>query len=165
MDDSGSVNKTPLAFPVSRVRKIMKADFDVGLCQNDAVLAMAAAAEVFIDNFISTCSRPSDAERRKTITYRDVAQTVVEDVCLHFLLELIPRTTTIMDAMKAHSLAEKSVGDSDGVKDDEASGAGLARSLCAVLEEVDDVMDVELREGDDDALETTATLARFGETV
>lgn len=158
MEDASSVNKTPLAFPVSRVRKIMKADFDVGLCQNDAVLAMAAAAEVFIDHFISTCSRPSDAERRKTITYRDVAQTVVEDVRLHFLLELIPRTTTIMEALKAHS--QKQVV--DGAVEKTAKEVG---SLCAVLEEVDDVMAEQLREGDDDALETTATLAEFSETI
>lgn len=98
-----------LLFPVSRVRRIMKADPDVGGIQADAVLAVSAAAEIFADTLTRRAARPCDADRRRTITYRDVASTVADDARFAFLAELIPRALPPAEAaeVRARVLAER----------------------------------------------------------
>jgi len=89
------ISKSQLSFPISRVKKIIRMDTDIGQCQTDAVLLVTALSEVFVDYLTRQASRLSDSERRKTITYRDVACTVSEDARLAFLREIIPKTVTL----------------------------------------------------------------------
>ena len=98
-DESIKVSKNQLCFPISRVKKIIRADTDITQCQGDAVLMMTALAEVFVDHLTRQSSRVSDAERRKTITYRDVALTVGEDPRLSFLEEVIPKTVSLSEGI------------------------------------------------------------------
>lgn len=43
-DEQQSWEATSLAFPLARIKKIIKADKDVGMVQNEALLATCAAA-------------------------------------------------------------------------------------------------------------------------
>ncbi len=88
----------PLLFPVSRVRRIVKADPDVGAVQNDAVFGICAAAELFVDHVTRAASRQCKADRRRTIAYRDVSVVVAEEARLAFLADLVPRAMAPAEA-------------------------------------------------------------------
>lgn len=124
---TSKISRNQLSFPISRVKKIIRADTDITQCHGDAVLIVTALAEVFLDHLSRQTSRLSDLERRKTITYRDVAMTVAEDSRLAFLEEIIPKTISLSEGIARRHQLETSdlfpidAGDSvhDSTEDEE----------------------------------------------
>lgn len=73
-DGQETFEAVSLSFPLARVRKIMKADGDVGMIQNDALLATCAAAEVFVEFLAEQAAQISEREKRKTVVYKDIGK-------------------------------------------------------------------------------------------
>ena len=61
-------------FPAARIKAIMKADDEVSMISSDAVLAMSAATELFLQEFASSAWKFTSADSRKTVLYKDVGK-------------------------------------------------------------------------------------------
>lgn len=72
--------------PLSRVRKIIKADPDVNLLSSDAVFVVTKAAELFLGKFTWMAYESASQENRKTILTRDLEK-VSKNVDEFFFLE------------------------------------------------------------------------------
>ena len=66
-------------FPAAKIKAIMKADHDVAMISADAVLAMAAASELFLQELAQASWSFTSSESRKTIVYKDVGKVWVYD--------------------------------------------------------------------------------------
>jgi nuclear transcription factor Y gamma len=65
------------AFPLARIKKIIKADEDAANVSAESVKLIAIATEKFLALFAKACHQETLANRRKTVTKQDL-QTIVE---------------------------------------------------------------------------------------
>lgn len=72
-------------FPVAKIKTIMKADDEVANISSDAVLVMAAATELFLQELADASWKNTAKEARKTILYKDVSKAVDGSVEFEFL--------------------------------------------------------------------------------
>lgn len=65
-------------------------------------------------------SKTTTAEKRKTVTYKDIASTVSNDSRLHFLMELIPKPVPVAEAIEYQRRHRAEMGEAaDMVLDEE----------------------------------------------
>ncbi len=62
-----------LHLPIARVKRIMKEDHDVDKVANDAVVAVASAAQAFLAQFSQRASQRMHQDKRKTLNYKDLS--------------------------------------------------------------------------------------------
>ncbi|PJF19367.1 hypothetical protein PSACC_00864 [Paramicrosporidium saccamoebae] len=91
-----------LSFPQARVKKIMKADKDLG-------------TEVFLEFLTGQAAKLTATEKRKTVTYKDIASTVSSDPRLHFLTEIIPKPVPLAEAIEAQRRHHAEMGQIAGL--------------------------------------------------
>ncbi|ODN95287.1 hypothetical protein L198_04678 [Cryptococcus wingfieldii CBS 7118] len=72
-------------FPISKVKKIVKADRDVDIMSSEAVFMCAIAAEYFIKHFMEEGYTKARLEKRKIINYKDMANVVARNEEFDFL--------------------------------------------------------------------------------
>ena len=60
------------AVPMARVKRLCKEDPDVDKLASDAVLAISAATEVFLEYFIQHAWQYTRRDKRRTVQYRDL---------------------------------------------------------------------------------------------
>ncbi|ETS82656.1 hypothetical protein PFICI_04532 [Pestalotiopsis fici W106-1] len=85
--------------PLSRVKKIIAQDQDVGICSNNAAFAITVATELFIQHLATKALDQAKAERkpRRNIQYKDIASAVHGHDNLEFLEDLVPKTVKFKD--------------------------------------------------------------------
>lgn len=66
------LTKVSTSLPLSRIKKIMKSDKEVGLCSNDAVFLTAEATKLFIESFAEHAYSETQRAKLKTVMYKDV---------------------------------------------------------------------------------------------
>ncbi|KAJ1972355.1 hypothetical protein H4R35_004722 [Dimargaris xerosporica] len=97
------------AFPLSRVRRVIKEDRDISMCQSDAVVAIALAAQLFVEELAKQGQQAAQASKRKTIAYKDLAKAVSETDRLEFLSDLIPPMLPYKKALEKRKRDEKTM--------------------------------------------------------
>ncbi|KAK3847641.1 MAG: histone-fold-containing protein [Linnemannia gamsii] len=113
--------------PVARVKRIIKEDKDVQMVSNDAVFLISLATELFLESFTTKAFNLAKIEKRKTVSYKDLATAVTQHDSLEFLQDVIPKTMTLTAAIEKQRAAqekEEMGDDNDGAEDEEANGDG-----------------------------------------
>ncbi|CAJ0549131.1 hypothetical protein HG530_010385 [Fusarium avenaceum] len=80
--------------PLSRVKKIIAQDPEIGLCSNNAAFVITLAAEMFVQHLAEeshTCAK-LDRKPRRNIQYKDVASAISHHDNLEFLEDVVPKT-------------------------------------------------------------------------
>ncbi|KAL2754370.1 hypothetical protein ACRALDRAFT_2043370 [Sodiomyces alcalophilus JCM 7366] len=82
------------ALPLSRVKKIIGQDPDIGLCSNNAAFIITVATEMFIQHLAGEAQNMAKLDRkpRKNVQYKDLASAVAHNDNLEFLEDVIPKT-------------------------------------------------------------------------
>ncbi|KAF9905127.1 hypothetical protein EC991_002013 [Linnemannia zychae] len=112
--------------PVARVKRIIKEDKDVQMVSNDAVFLISLATELFLESFATKAFNLAKIEKRKTVSYKDLATAVTQHDSLEFLQDVVPKTMTLTAAIEKQRAAqeEAEMGDDDGAEDAEVNGDG-----------------------------------------
>ena len=76
--------------PLARVKRIMKADGDVKLISQEAVILVTKATELMIEHLAKEAHKNSNGSQRKTIQYQDLASAVDALEEFDFLQDIIP---------------------------------------------------------------------------
>ncbi|KAG0297127.1 hypothetical protein BGZ96_007678 [Linnemannia gamsii] len=123
---SGTAHGTT-QLPVARVKRIIKEDKDVQMVSNDAVFLISLATELFLESFTTKAFNLAKIEKRKTVSYKDLATAVTQHDSLEFLQDVIPKTMTLTAAMEKQRAAkekeEMGGDDEDADQDGEANGS------------------------------------------
>ncbi|KAI1457468.1 histone-fold-containing protein [Annulohypoxylon moriforme] len=80
--------------PLSRVKKIVAQDQDIGICSNNAAFVITLATEMFIQYLAGEGFNMARTERkpRRNIQYKDLASAVAAKENLEFLEDVVPKT-------------------------------------------------------------------------
>ncbi|KAJ1986268.1 hypothetical protein H4R33_003466 [Dimargaris cristalligena] len=97
---SSAATSTNVTFPISRVRRIIKEDPDITICQADAVHAIAVAAQIFAQELAKSGQQMAQEGKRKTLAYKDLAKAVSETERMEFLSDLIPPMVPLKKALE-----------------------------------------------------------------
>ena len=81
----GSGSSHGSILPLTRIKKIMKADPELNKCTPDSVLATAIKPKLFLEWLAVTATEIAKADNRKTIKYEDLAHIVAKDERASFL--------------------------------------------------------------------------------
>ena len=104
--------------PLARVRKIMKYDDEVTNVREEAVVAVARAAELFLEYLVEETYREASRQARhavKRLTYADLSRTVREIEALHFLADIVPERRRVRDILSFVQAPAK-VREEDGME-------------------------------------------------
>ncbi|KAK4291709.1 hypothetical protein Pmani_035477 [Petrolisthes manimaculis] len=74
-----------LRLPISRVKKIMKADPDLNLTSQDAVYVLTKATELFVESLVQEAYQFTCQARKKTMSRRDIDNCIEAIEALAFL--------------------------------------------------------------------------------
>ncbi|KAK7432630.1 hypothetical protein QQZ08_000838 [Neonectria magnoliae] len=105
--------------PLSRVKKIISQDPEIGICSNNAAFVITLAAEMFVQHLADESHTQAKLERkpRRNIQYKDVANAVSHQDNLEFLEDIVPKTVpykkikAAASATQARLRGEKSADD------------------------------------------------------
>ncbi|KAF4469080.1 hypothetical protein FALBO_4028 [Fusarium albosuccineum] len=80
--------------PLSRVKKIIAQDSDIGICSNNAAFVITLAAEMFVQHLAEESHTQAKLDRkpRRNIQYKDVANAISHQDNLEFLEDVVPKT-------------------------------------------------------------------------
>ncbi|KAF3061374.1 putative transcription factor C16C4.22 [Daldinia childiae] len=79
--------------PLSRVKKIVAQDQDIGICSNNAAFVITLATEMFIQYLAGeSFTMAKLGKPRRNIQYKDLAAAVSHQDNLEFLEDVIPKT-------------------------------------------------------------------------
>ncbi|KAF9142568.1 hypothetical protein BG015_000750 [Linnemannia schmuckeri] len=112
--------------PVARVKRIIKEDKDVQMVSNDAVFLISLATELFLESFTAKAFNLAKIEKRKTVSYKDLATAVTQHDSLEFLQDVIPKTMTLTAAIEKQRAAkekEEMGGEEEDADQEEANGS------------------------------------------
>ncbi|KAM0438790.1 hypothetical protein ACHAPT_001549 [Fusarium lateritium] len=92
--------------PLSRVKKIIAQDPDIGICSNNAAFVITLAAEMFVQHLAEESHTQAKLDRkpRRNIQYKDVSNAVSHQDNLEFLEDVVPKTVAYKN-IKAASKA------------------------------------------------------------
>ncbi|KAJ1917215.1 hypothetical protein IWQ60_007849 [Tieghemiomyces parasiticus] len=92
--------------PLARVRKVIKEDRDIHMCQADAVYAIALAAQKFIEDLAESAAQASQEQKRKTVAYKDLVNVVSDNMRLDFVADIIPAAVPMQKALERRKADE-----------------------------------------------------------
>ncbi|WWC95185.1 hypothetical protein V866_002040 [Kwoniella sp. B9012] len=87
-------------FPISRVKKIIKADKELDNMSSEAVFMISVATEYFIKHFMEEGYTKARLEKRKTVNYKDMAAVVARSEEFDFLKDVIPQPINLSEALE-----------------------------------------------------------------
>lgn len=93
LDREDEDNNEPrrIQLPLNRVKRIIKVDPEVKNCSNLAAIMITLATEEFIRYFVSKAETMMRVDKRRTLQYRHISNTVTRIEQLEFLMNLLPR--------------------------------------------------------------------------
>ncbi|KAF9582683.1 hypothetical protein BGW38_010894 [Lunasporangiospora selenospora] len=103
---SGEV-KGATQLPVARIKRIVKEDADVSMVSNDAVFLISMATELFLASFANKAYNIAKLEKRKAVSYKDLATAVSRYEWLEFLQDVVPRTMPLSAAIEKQKVAKE----------------------------------------------------------
>ncbi|KAF9436962.1 hypothetical protein BGZ76_002413 [Entomortierella beljakovae] len=93
--------------PAARVKRIIKEDKEVQMVSNDAVFLISMATELFLEGFTSKAFNLAKMEKRKTVSYKDLAMAVTQHDSLEFLQDVVPKTIPLSAALEKQRIAKE----------------------------------------------------------
>ncbi|KAF9931873.1 hypothetical protein FBU30_009453 [Linnemannia zychae] len=106
--------------PVARVKRIIKEDKDVQMVSNDAVFLISLATELFLESFTAKAFNLAKIEKRKTVSYKDLATAVTQHDSLEFLQDVVPKTMPLVAAIEKQKIAKEKEENGEDEEDEEA---------------------------------------------
>ncbi|CAK9214218.1 unnamed protein product [Sphagnum jensenii] len=103
---SKSASVFSLAFPISRVRKLVKSDGDIQWVGVEAGFLIAKAAELFLEKFVEDAFDRMQESHRNSITYSDLSSHVVSTERLEFLSDFVPEKVLVSSILPSKALME-----------------------------------------------------------
>ena len=89
--DNGILKNHPL--PLTRIKKIMRADEDVRMISAEAPALLSRASELFIMEITRKAWGRSQAYHRRTLHRDDIGELVARTAMYDFLLDVVPMIT------------------------------------------------------------------------
>ncbi|QGI77760.1 hypothetical protein CEK26_004534 [Fusarium fujikuroi] len=117
---------------VSRVKKIIAQDPDIGLCSNNAAFVITLAAEMFVQHLAEESHTQAKLDRkpRRNIQYKDVASAVAHHDNLEFLEDVVPKTVPYKNIKaKAKATQARLQGDNTNQKLEFPLANGVGKPL------------------------------------
>ncbi|EAS03175.3 histone-like transcription factor and archaeal histone protein (macronuclear) [Tetrahymena thermophila SB210] len=87
-------NELDIAFPISRIKGILKVDEDNKLLSKDTLLYFEKATELFGGYLAQKCFRNMQQNRRKKLQTGDLYEVIKRDMYLNFLQCMVPQEAT-----------------------------------------------------------------------
>ncbi|PWN90910.1 hypothetical protein FA10DRAFT_267339, partial [Acaromyces ingoldii] len=107
-------------FPLTRVARIVKADRDVEMTSKDAIYVIAKATELFIKHLTDSAYTKARLDKKRTITYKELASAVHTQPEFFFLPEVVPQPISLSKALaKRKEMADRAYMREAGLLDGE----------------------------------------------
>ncbi|CAD6563819.1 MAG: hypothetical protein TREMPRED_001391 [Tremellales sp. Tagirdzhanova-0007] len=87
-------------FPISRIKRIIKADEELDMMTGEACFMVAVAAEYFIKHFMEEGYTKARLEKRRIVNYKDMAAVVARSEEFDFLRDVIPSPIPMSEALE-----------------------------------------------------------------
>ncbi|WRT70029.1 uncharacterized protein IL334_007022 [Kwoniella shivajii] len=87
-------------FPLSRIKKIIKADKELENMSSEATFMIAVATEYFVKHFMEEGYTKARLEKRKIVNYKDLAAVVARSEEFDFLKDVIPTPISLSEALE-----------------------------------------------------------------
>ncbi|KAF5025821.1 hypothetical protein F66182_2154 [Fusarium sp. NRRL 66182] len=116
--------------PLSRVKKIIAQDPEIGLCSNNAAFVITLAAEMFVQHLAEESHTQAKLDRkpRRNIQYKDVASAISHHDHLEFLEDVVPKTVPYKNIKAATKATQARLqGDSSNQSIDMAMANGNSK--------------------------------------
>lgn len=97
----------PISLPLARVKRIMKQDDEIVTISSGAVVAVAAATELFVQYFTEQALFMARGDKRKKLMYNDFANAVSRVEQLEFLTGLVPKTIPYKTVLERKQAAKE----------------------------------------------------------
>ncbi|KAF9107138.1 hypothetical protein BGX29_007199 [Mortierella sp. GBA35] len=112
--------------PVARVKRIIKEDKDIQMVSNDAVFLISLATELFLESFTAKAFNLAKIEKRKTVSYKDLATAVTQHDSLEFLQDVVPKTMPLSAAIEKQRVdkEKEEMGDLEEAEEEEDAEQG-----------------------------------------
>ncbi|BBN03660.1 protein MpCCAAT-NFYC3 [Marchantia polymorpha subsp. ruderalis] len=104
---SKSASLNALAFPISRVRRLVKSEGDMQWVGVEAGFLIAKAAELFLEKFVEEAFEKMTEEDRTTLHYKDLAEHVTCAERMDFLADFVPEMVLASTATSAKAMADR----------------------------------------------------------
>ncbi|RMJ07462.1 hypothetical protein CDV36_012944 [Fusarium kuroshium] len=121
------LHQPQLTTTVSRVKKIIAQDPEIGICSNNAAFVITLAAEMFVQHLSEESHTQAKLDRkpRRNIQYKDVANAVSHQDNLEFLEDIVPKTVTYKNIKAASKATQARLrGENAAAQAPIANGAG-----------------------------------------
>ncbi|RDY07065.1 Nuclear transcription factor Y subunit C-2, partial [Mucuna pruriens] len=102
------------SLPLSRIKRIMKRDKDVGMISADACVVFSKACEIFIKELTTRSWVHAEENRRRTLQRGDIATTIAQTQVFDFLVDSVPLDNTMEHNI--HSGLHRGGGSSGSVR-------------------------------------------------
>ncbi|PVU99330.1 hypothetical protein BB559_000807 [Furculomyces boomerangus] len=87
-------------FPISRVKRIIKEDKNITALTTEATFLVSKAVEMFVREITANSYKICNHDKRKTIKYKDMSETVQNIDKYYFLEDIIPSTVSASGTKK-----------------------------------------------------------------
>ncbi|TXT15816.1 hypothetical protein VHUM_00319 [Vanrija humicola] len=115
-------------FPISRIKRIIKADKELDMMSTEATFLVAVATEYFIKHFMEEGYMKARLEKRRIVNYKDMANVVERSEEFEFLKDVIPLPITMSEALELRKKKllqdEESEEEEEDEEEDEQPRAG-----------------------------------------
>ena len=103
-----------LSLPLSKIKKIIKADQDYATASQSAVYAAGFATELFVQYLTEQAIFQARTDKRRRIQYQDMSNAVAAQDSLAFLRDTVPKTQPLSELVKNHKVdADEHTGAKD----------------------------------------------------
>lgn len=103
-----------LSLPLSKIKKIIKADQDYATASQSAVYAAGFASELFVQYLTEQAIFQARTDKRRRIQYQDMSNAVAAQDSLAFLRDTVPKTRPLSEIVKQHKInAAEDKGDKE----------------------------------------------------
>jgi histone H3/H4 len=107
--ESAKLQAHPISLPLARVKRIMKQDDEIVTVSSGAVIAVAAATELFVQYLTEQALLVARGEKHKKLTYNDFANAVARVEQLEFLSGLVPKTIPYKKVLERKQAAKDAI--------------------------------------------------------
>ncbi|UZJ54619.1 hypothetical protein CBS101457_003939 [Exobasidium rhododendri] len=96
-------------FPLARISRIVKIDKEIEMTSKDAIWTISIATELFIKHLTDSAYAKARLDKKKTITYKELASVVEIQSEFSFLQDVIPQPISLAKALELRQEIEDKV--------------------------------------------------------
>ncbi|KAL1410846.1 hypothetical protein Q8F55_001789 [Vanrija albida] len=115
-------------FPLSRIKRIIKADKELDMMSSEATFLVAVATEYFIKHFMEEGYMKARLEKRRIVNYKDMANVVERSEEFEFLKDVIPLPITMSEALELRKKKLTQADESEEEEEEDEPRPGPSRA-------------------------------------